>query len=106
VQHYIAVGTVRMFIEPSASTTIARLTNSLCYSNDSSCCSCYTVKYYNTIQHNIQWWPEGEGGSAESRWNSEQVSLESFSGDSERLCGPENGRELVPPLRSKNREKL
>ena len=30
-------------IEPSASTTIARLTNSLCYINDSSYCSCYTV---------------------------------------------------------------
>ena len=52
VHQYIAVGTERMFIEPSASTTIARLTNSPCYSNDSSYCSCYTVKYYNTIQHN------------------------------------------------------
>ena len=31
---------------------------------------------------------------------SEQGSLESFSEDSEQLCGPENGRELVPPLRS------
>ena len=52
MQQYIAVGTVRMFIEPSASTTIARLTNSPCYSNDSSYCSCYTVKYYNIIQYN------------------------------------------------------
>ena len=42
MQQYIAVGTVRMFIEPSASTTIARLTNSPGYSNDSSYSSCYT----------------------------------------------------------------
>ena len=70
VQQYIAVGTVRMFIEPIASTTIARLTNSPCYSNDSSYCSCYTVKYYNTIQHNTMYngGQKGEGGYAESRW--------------------------------------
>ena len=74
-----------MFIEPSASTTIARLINSPCYSHDSSYCSCYTVKYYNTIQYNtiqyntiqyntIQYntvyngGQKGEGGYAESRW--------------------------------------
>ena len=26
--------------------------NSLCYSHDSSYCSCYTVEYYSTIQYN------------------------------------------------------
>ena len=33
--------------------------------------------------------------------DSEQVSLEPFSEDSERLCGPENGRELVHHLGAK-----
>ena len=102
MKEYIAVGTERMFIEPSASTTIARLINSPCYSH----CSCYTVKYYNTIQYSVQWWPEGGGWLCRVEVDSEQVSLKSFSENSERLCGPESGRELVPPLRSQNREKL
>ncbi|CAL8383953.1 unnamed protein product [Arctogadus glacialis] len=70
--------------------------------NDSSYCSCYTVKCHNTTQHNtnsVQWWPEGGGWLFRVEVDSEQVSLESFSEDSERLCGPESGRELVPPPR-------
>ena len=129
MHQYIAVGTERMFIEPSASrpTTIARLINSPYYRHDSSCCSCYTVKCYDTIQYNtillsatiqyntiqyntlqysVQWWSEEERWLCRVEVNSEQVSLESFSEDSERLCGPESGRELIPPLRSQNREKL
>ena len=49
---------------------IARLINSPCYSHDSSYCSCYTVKYYNTIQYNTVYngGQKGEGGYAESRW--------------------------------------
>ena len=35
--------------------------------------------------------------------NSEQVSFESFAEAGERLCGPDLGRELVPPLWSQNR---
>ena len=60
-----------------------------------------TFKYYNTIQYNtiqysVQWWPEGGGWLCSGEVDSAQVSLESFSEDSERLCGPESGRELVP----------
>ena len=68
-----------------------------------------TIIQYNTIQYNTVYNGCQKGGGG---WlcsvevDSEQVSLESFSEDSERLCGPENGRELVPPLRSQNREKL
>ena len=65
-----------------------------------------TIIQYNTIQYSVQWWPEGGGWLCSVEVDSEQVSLESFSEDSERLCGPESGRELVPPLRSQNREKL
>ena len=35
--------------------------------------------------------------------NSEQGTLESLAEAGERLCGPDIGRELVPPLRCKNR---
>ena len=63
-----------MFIEPSASTTIARLINSPYYRHDSSCCSCYTVKCYNTIQYNTIHYntvynggQKRKGGYAESR---------------------------------------
>ena len=66
----------------------------------------YNTIQYNTIQYSVQWWPEGGGWLCSVELDSEQVSLESFSEDSERLCGPESGRELVPPLRSQNREKL
>ena len=38
--------------------------------------------------------------------NSEQVSFESFAEAGERLCGPDIGRELVPPLWSQDREEL
>ena len=63
------------------------------------------IVQYNTTQYNtIQCTMVARRGRVEV--DSEQVSLESFSEDSERLCDPENGRELVPPLRSKNREKL
>ena len=66
-----------------------------------------TIIQYNTIQYYVQWWPEGGGWLCRVEVDSEQGSLESFfAEDSERLCGPENGRELVPPLRSQNREKL
>ena len=85
MHQYIAVGTERMFIEPSASTTIARSINSPCYSHDSSYCSCYTVKYYNTIQYSVQWWSEAGRWLCRVEVDSEQVSLESFSEDSERL---------------------
>ena len=85
MHQYIAVGTERMFIEPSASTTIARLTNSPCYSNDSSYCSCYTVKYYNTIQYNTTQYntvynggQKGEGGYAVSRWTLNRWVLSLF----------------------------
>ena len=65
-----------------------------------------TIIQYNTIQYNVQWWPEGGGWLCRVEVDSEQVSLESFSEDSERRCGPESGRELVTPLRSQNPEKL
>ena len=61
-----------MFIEPS--TTIARSINSPYYRHDSSYCSCYTVKYYNTIYNTTQYntvyngGQKGEGGYAELRW--------------------------------------
>ena len=80
-----------MFIEPSASTTIARLTNprvtamiaatavatqlstiiqynTIQYNVATQ--HCYTVKYCNTIQHNTMYngGQKGEGGYAESRW--------------------------------------
>ena len=42
----------------------------------------------NTIQYSVQWWPEGGGWLCSVEVDSEQVSLESFSEDSERLCGP------------------
>ena len=66
----------------------------------------YNTIQYNTIQYSVQWWPEGGGWLCRVEVDSEQVRLESFSEDSERLCGPESGRELVPPLRPQNREKL
>ncbi|CAL8340438.1 unnamed protein product [Arctogadus glacialis] len=88
-----------MFIEPSASTTIARLTHSLCYSHDSSYCSCYTVKYYNTIQYNTVYngCQKGEGGYA-VEVDSEQVNLESFSEDSERLWNMSSSLSLFMDL--------
>ena len=104
MQQYIAVGTERMFIEPSASTTIPRVTAMIAATAVATQLS--TIIQYNTIQYNVQWWPEGGGWRRRVKVDSEQVSLESFSGESERLCGPKNGRELVPPLRSQNREKL
>ena len=67
-----------------------------------------TIIQYNTIQYNTMY----NGGQKGGGWlcrvevDSEQVSLEPFSEDSERLCSPEKGRGLVPPLRSQNREKL
>ncbi|CAL8392558.1 unnamed protein product [Arctogadus glacialis] len=69
-----------MFIEPSASTTIARLINSPYYRHDSSWCSCYTVKCYNTIQYNtihysVQWWSEEERWLCRVKVNSEQNAL-------------------------------
>ena len=69
--------------------------------------SVYNTIQCNTIQYNTVYngGQKGEGGYA-VEVDSEQVSLESFSEDSERLCGPESGRELVPPLRCQNREKL
>ena len=66
----------------------------------------HNTTQHNTIQYSVQWWPEGGGRLGRVEVDSEQVSLESFSEDSERLSGPESGRELVPPLRSQNREKL
>ena len=50
-----------------------------------------TIIQYNTIQYNVQWWPEGGGWLCRVEVDSEQVSLEPFLEDSERLCGPENG---------------
>ena len=38
--------------------------------------------------------------------NSEQGSLESFVEAGERLCGPDVGRELGPPLRCQNRDEF
>ena len=38
--------------------------------------------------------------------NSEQESYESFEEAGERLCSPDVGRELVPPLWSQDREEL
>ena len=61
---------------------------------------------YNTIQYSVQWWSEEERWLCRVEVNSEQVSLESFSEDTERLCGPESGRDLVPPLRPQNQEEL
>ena len=71
-----------------------------------------TIIQYNAIQYNTVYNSgllivvEGGGWLCSVEVDSEQVSLESFLEDSERLCGPESGRELVPPLRSQNREKL
>ena len=69
-----------------------------------------TTTQYNSLQYNTVY--NGGQKRKEERWlcrvevDSEQVSLESFSEDSERLCSPESGRELVPPLRPQNREKM
>jgi len=38
--------------------------------------------------------------------NSEQVGLESLAEAGERLCRPDISQELIPPLRSQNREEL
>ena len=101
-----------MFIEPSASTTIARLINSrvtamiAAVATQLSALIQYSAIQYNAIQYNTMVARRGGGWLCSVEVDSEQVSLESFSEDSERLCGPESGRELVTPLRSQNPEKL
>ena len=63
-----------MFIEPSASTTIARLTKSPCYSKEKAATAVATqlstIIQYNTTQYNTVYngGQKGEGGYAESRW--------------------------------------
>jgi len=46
------------------------------------------------------------GGLCRVQVNSEQVGLESLVEASERLCHPDVSQELIPPLRSQNREEF
>jgi len=48
----------------------------------------------------------GGGGLCRVQVNSEQVGLESLAEAGERLGRPDMSRELIPPLRSQNREEL
>ena len=65
---------------------------------------------YNKCVHEVPGHTTYNGGrkglGSYAEVNSEQVSFESFAEAGERLCDPDIGRELVPPLRSQNREKL
>ncbi|CAL8325294.1 unnamed protein product [Arctogadus glacialis] len=67
-----------MFIEPSASTTIARLTNSrvtAMIASTAVATQLSTIIHYNTIQYNVQWWPEGGGWPCRVEVDSEQLLL-------------------------------
>ena len=50
-------------------------------------------------KYNLQIRRGGNGWLCRVQVNSEQEGLQSFAEAGERLCGPDSGMELVPPLR-------